>query len=349
VHDVICGKYSPDASRQQRNPSIDRRRFLCAATTGLMGAVAETSRATDSVRKALIAITFDLEMSRHYPTRENTEWDFQKGNLDEATKRYSVEAAKLARDLGGIIHFFLVGRVLEQADIEWLTRIAAGGHAIGNHTYDHVNLLADSPEKTQFRFQRAPWLVAGRTTEAVLRDNVRLTTVAMQQRANLKPNGFRTPGGFSNGLAGRPDLQQMLIDLGFDWISSKYPRHQSGVNGQPPSQDVYDDIVRAQQDAQPFIYPSGLVEIPMSPISDVGAFRSYRWKLPHFLKAVRLAVEWAIETGGVFDFLCHPSCMVVEDPEFQTVRMICDLVRAAGNRAEIVTLDRIAASVRKPT
>ena len=38
----------------------------------------------------------------------------------------------------------------------------------------------------------------------------------------------------------------------------------------------------AQEQAQPFAYPDGLVEIPMSPISDVGAFRTLkggRWVL----------------------------------------------------------------------
>ena len=34
-------------------------------------------------------------MSREYPQRGMMEWDFQKGNLDEATKKYSVAAAKL--------------------------------------------------------------------------------------------------------------------------------------------------------------------------------------------------------------------------------------------------------------
>ncbi len=344
----LIGTETPSRTSPRRSTDgLSRRGFLGAATAGAMAVAAGLSRGADAEKKARIAITFDLEMSRHYPTWDNTEWDYQKGNLDEPTKQYSVEAAQVAKDLGGVIHYFLVGRVLEQADIGWLREIAEGGHAIGNHTYDHVNLLAASPQKTQFRFQRAPWLVAGKTTEDVLRENVRLTTFAMQQRAGIKPNGFRTPGGFANGLADRPDLQQMLVDQGFDWVSSKYPRHQSGKTGEPPTQDVYDDIVRAQQEAQPFIYPSGLIEIPMSPISDVGAFRSRRWKLPHFLKAVRLAVEWAIETGGVFDFLCHPSCMVVEDPDFQTVRLICDLVRAAGDRAEVVTLDAIAASVSR--
>ena len=35
--------------------------------------------------------------------------------------------------------------------------------------------------------------------------------------------------------------------------------------------------VSAQAQAQPFVYPSGLVEVPMSPVSDVTAMRSGRW------------------------------------------------------------------------
>ena len=110
----------------------------------------------------------------------------------------------------------------------------------------------------------------------------------------------------------------------------------------PPTADVYEDIVAAQFKAQPFLYPSGLLEIPMSPISDITGFRTRFWKLDYFLKAIRLAVEWTIENRAVFDLLCHPSCLVVEDPEFKTIKMICDLVKEAGDRAEIVGLDTIA-------
>ena len=115
---------------------------------------------------------------------------------------------------------------------------------------------------------------------------------------------------------------------------------------QEPSPEVYADIVRAQAEAQPFVYPTGLVEIPMSPISDVGAFRSTYWKLDYFLKAVRMGVEWAIENRAVFDFLAHPSCLVVEDPKFETIKLICDLVEQSNGQAEIVGLDAIAERVR---
>ena len=86
----------------------------------------------------------------------------------------------------------------------------------------------------------------------------------------------------------------------------------------------------------------------MSPISDVGAFRTLLWKLDWFLEATRRSVEWAIQTGSVFDFLAHPSCLVIEDPEFQTIRLICDLVGRAGDRAAIVGLDAIAADIAQP-
>jgi alkaline phosphatase len=80
----------------------------------------------------------------------------------------------------------------------------------------------------------------------------------------------------------------------------------------------------------------------MSPISDVTAFRSNLWELSEFKKAIQVAIEWAIDNTAVFDFLCHPSCLVVEDPQHETLRMMCDIVKNAEARAEIVTMDKIA-------
>ena len=301
--------------------------------------------------RALIAMTLDLEMSAQYPRRGMTEWNYAKGNLDEATRQYAVEAARTAKEAGGLIHFFCVGRVLEQPSVDWLKQIAADGHPVGNHTYDHVYLLAKTPVECQFRFQRAPWLVEGKTVEQVLRENIRLTTIALKERAGIDVRGFRTPGGFADGLSGRPDLQQMLLDQGFAWVSSKYPRHATGEPKSEPTAAVYEDIVTQQQAAQPFVYPSGLVEVPMSPISDVNAFRSNDWKRAWFLEAIRRSVEWAIDTGGVFDFLAHPSCLVVEDPQFEAIQLICELVKKAGKCAAVVDLDTIArrAALRAPS
>ena len=327
-------------------PNVSRRRFLSAVAVGGIAAAAGWSASRAPKRKALVAITLDLEMSAEYPKRGMTEWNYRKGDLDADTKRYAVKAAEVAKARGGLIHFFAVGQTLEQEDVGWLKELAAAGHPIGNHTYDHVNLLATKPEDIQFRFRRAPWLIRGRTVAEVIEDNITTTTLALKERCGITPAGFRTPGGFHRGLKDRPDLQKMLLRRGFTWVSSLYPAHTCGVPKQQPGDAVYADIVRAQAAAQPFTYPTGLVEVPMSPVSDVTAFRAHFWKLDWFLKALRLAVAEAVRTGGAFDFLAHPSCLVVEDPTFEVVKLLCDLAKDAGEKAALADLNALAARGR---
>lgn len=340
-------------NRVRPRREISRREFAVQSiagvgTAGLAG-ITEAAPAlprerwcATNDRPAQIAITLDLEMSRHYPSWEHTHWDFEKGNLDAATKQYAVDAASRVRDHGGHIHFFVVGRVFEQENVDWLSGIVRDGHPVGNHTYDHVNVLATRPEDIQFRFRRAPWLIEGRTPRQVIADNIQLTNRALRERIGISPAGFRTPGGFQDGLRERRDVQELLQSFGFRWVSSLYPGHAMNSAGTPPDDAVLDSIVLRQQAAQPFAYPSGLVEVPMSPISDVSAFRTGRWSLDAFLEAIRRAVTWVIDHGAAFDFLAHPSCLVVADPSFRTIGLISDLVRQAGDRAVFADIDALA-------
>jgi peptidoglycan/xylan/chitin deacetylase (PgdA/CDA1 family) len=289
----------------------------------LLGTVA---MAAATNRAARIAITLDLEMSANFPTWDQTHWNYEKGNLDADTKEYASRAAAKVAEHGGRIHFFVVGRVFEQEDVSWLQGIAKAGHPIGNHTYDHVNVLARTPDEIQFRFRRAPWLIEGKGVEQVLEDNVRMTSAALRKRIGVEPAGFRTPGGFATGLSGRPDVQRMLMRQGFRWVSSQYVGHAPSLDG-----------------TQPFLYPeTELLEIPMSPVSDIGAFRNGRWTLDRFLETTRAGVEQAIEHGAVFDFLGHPSCLLATDPSMKTIDLICRVVTKARERARLVTLDDIA-------
>jgi hypothetical protein len=322
---------------------LHRRDLLKAtAAAGALPWLAPRRAAAGEPRQALVAITFDLEMSRNFPRREDTHWDYEKGNLDEATKAYSLAAGRRVKERGGAIHYFVVGRVLEQESVAWLEELVKAGHPAGNHTYDHVNVKAQRPEEAQLRFQRAPWLVHGKTVREVIEDNVRLAALAMKARLGIDPVGFRTPGGFNDGLADRTDLQQMLLAQGYKWVSSKYPAHPLGEPGKEPGEDILRAIVAAQAASQPFRYASGLVEVPMSPVSDVTAFRAGRWQLESFLRAIDAALSWVIEHGAVFDFLAHPSCLGIVDPALRTIDLICDRVAQAGERARIVTLDSLA-------
>lgn len=323
-----------------------RRKFLGATVgTGLASGLLSSARAWSVPAEndqALIAITLDLEMSRNFPEWNDTHWDYEKGNLNEAAKAYTVEACRRVKRAGGVLHCFSVCRVFEQENVDWLQEIVKEGHPVGNHTYDHVNVLATRLEDVQFRFKRAPWLVASRSPAEVIRDNIRLAAAAMKTRLGVAPVGFRTPGGFAEGLRTRPDVRRLIRDEGYPWVSSLYPPHMPAAPGVEPDGKFFDNLMKAQAAAQPFRYPDGLIEIPMSPISDIGAFRTGRWRLEWFLEAVRLAVGWAIERRAVFDFLAHPSCLGVVDPKFETIDLICDLVRKAGDRARIVGLETIA-------
>ena len=327
-----------------------RREFLSASALATAGiflkrpVLAQQPETSGPGRISLVAISLDLEMARNFPKWEDTHWDYEKGNLNEETKKYAVEAARRVKARGGVIHFFLVARALEQENVDWLKEIIRMGHSVGNHTYDHVYLLATKPEEIQYRFTRAPWLIEGKSPAEVIRENIRLASEAIKRRLGAPPVGFRAPGGFADGLTNRPDIQKMLLDLGFKWASTKYPAHPNSEPGTPPSAPVFEGIVKAQAAAQPFVYPSGLIEVPMSPISDIGAFRNGRWKLDDFLKATRLNLEWVIANRVVFDFLAHPACLYAMDPEFKTIDMICDLVKRAGSAARVVNLEQIVES-----
>lgn len=339
---------------------LSRRQFLTGAIAANLASQRrsrEEPARTQKPARALIAITIDLEMARHYPTWDQTHWDYEKGNLDASAKSYALEAASRARKSGAVIHYFVVGRVFEQENIDWLKEIAQMGHSVGNHTYDHVNIRAKRLDAIQLRFRRAPWLIHGKKPLEVIADNILMTSLALRERVGIEPSGFRSPGGFPEGLTGYPEVQQLLLSQGFRWASTQYVAHPTGAPGYvphfteertaEPAQDVYDAILQAQMRSQPFAYPSGLIEIPMCPVSDLVAFRTGRWRLPHFLKAIREVVQQAIERGLVFVFLGHPSCLSVTDPGFETLEMICDLVGQAGEKAEIVDLETVARQIRQ--
>jgi len=335
-------------------PEISRRRFLAGASAAgaalaQAGTLFSGEPAADVAAdpdKALIAITLDLEMSRHYPTWDVMHWDYEKGNLNEPAKQYTLEACRRVKAKGGLLQSFVVGRVFEQENVDWLKEIVREGHPVGNHTYDHVNVWATRAEDLQFRFQRAPWLIAGKTPGEVILENIRLTGAAMQTRIGVAPLGFRTPGGSAAGLIGRPDVQQMVLDSGFTWVSSM--AKSVPIEPENPTDDDFRRVAEAQKDSQPFVYPSGLVEIPMSPLGDVASFRreKEKWKIADFLKMIDRAVAWTIEHRAVFDLLGHPSIMYVEDPEFRAYELICDMVNQSGDRAAIVGLDTIARRVK---
>src|SRR5215212_860776 len=91
-----------------------------AAGIAACGFAAPARAQSRKPQAAQVAITLDLEMARNFPTWNETRWDYEKGNLSDELKSYALEAAKRVNAAGGVIHFFLVARALEQENVDWL-------------------------------------------------------------------------------------------------------------------------------------------------------------------------------------------------------------------------------------
>ena len=120
--DTIWKSASCVLRRQFRGIKLpSRRKFLGTLATASAGAIAGRAWAAAEAEpdfprydKAQIAITLDLEMSRNFPNWEDSHWDYEKGNLNQEAKDYTVEACRRVKERGGLIHTFVVGQVLHR-------------------------------------------------------------------------------------------------------------------------------------------------------------------------------------------------------------------------------------------
>ena len=187
-----------------------------------------------------------------------------------------------------MLHCFAVGRVFEQEDVGWLKGIVAGG-----------------PPRRQPHLrprQRAGDAPGGHPVPLPARTLAHRGPGSRRRDPRQRPAGHRGHEGAAGPRAGRlphprrlrrrparparraGDAPRAGLRLGQQPLPA--PTRRPG-RWRSPAPRPTTSIVRAQAEAQPFAYPDGLIEVPMSPISDIGAFRTGRWRLDWFLKAVR--------------------------------------------------------------
>ena len=115
------------ADPEHRACGLSRRKFLLGAVAGATAALQAAEKDRELQGKALIAITLDLEMLRNFPTWEMTHWDYEKGNLNDEAKGYTVEACRRVKSYGGVLHNFAVGQVFEHEKRRVAERDRRGG------------------------------------------------------------------------------------------------------------------------------------------------------------------------------------------------------------------------------
>ena len=128
--------------------------------------------------------------------------------------------------------YFVVGQVFEQTGYHLAEEPLRPGRTSGGQP--HLRPCQRESETARrhpsFGLSRArTWLIEGKKPHEVIRENVRLTSVAAtEDPAGNRPGQLPHAGGFSEGLSDRPDVQLMLRKMGFSWVSSKYPAHPLG-------------------------------------------------------------------------------------------------------------------------
>jgi peptidoglycan/xylan/chitin deacetylase (PgdA/CDA1 family) len=286
-----------------------------------------------------VSLTFDIEMCTNFPYWSDV-WDHRKGAIDEQTRLHIGKLAHVAEELGARFQWFVLGAAVEADDIEYLQRLVADGHAVGNHTYHHVNVKAQRFEDLQVVYNREPARLQGAATpHDVTADEVSVTSDLIEHRLGVRPQGFRTPGGFGNGLQDAPAVQHLLNEHGFAYCSSHY---DCPLPIEKPFEwsVMEEGVGESLRSLQPYRYPNGLPEIPMAGISDIHAYRVRDLDRGEFTRLLEHGVEVAARENLIFSILMHPAVQASRDPHCDTVKRLVDKTVSMGG--EVVTNDEIA-------
>jgi peptidoglycan/xylan/chitin deacetylase (PgdA/CDA1 family) len=142
-----------------------------------------------------LVVCFDFEGSFGMPMQAAYD-------LEPATEQ--ILQALAERDARAV--FFVVGRLVEEAP-QVVQALAAGGHEIGLHGYEHDDMAG-------YDAARLTWV------------EQRLGSVcdSLEQLIGRRPTGFRAPYLLGPHFY-RADLYQGLRELGFTWVSNRELRY----------------------------------------------------------------------------------------------------------------------------
>jgi hypothetical protein len=202
-------------------------------------------------------------------------WSWTPGDSDAAAAQYLANVAAQAESAGFGLQLFVTGEVLAQP-CEWLAGLSAAGHAVDLAIGGGRSLLGDDRDGARAELSRT----------------IRLFREVLGQA----PAGLRAVGGHSEGLLGRADLQQMILDVGLGFVSTVY-----ATRAPAGEYDVFADrnACMIMKHQQPRRYPTGLLEIPMSGYSDRSFLDELGRPLAAWIQHLRSCLDFAYDMGGL--------------------------------------------------
>lgn len=254
--------------------------------------------------KPIASLSLDLDNQWSYmKTHGDAGWESFPSYLDIVVPR--VLAFLKERNLK--ITFFIVGQdaALEK-NHEALRSIAAAGHEIGNHSFNHE-----------------PWLHL--YSKEDLMEEFDKTETALGHVSSIRPTGFRGPG-----YSLSPTVLEVLAERGYQYDCSTLPTHigplarayyffkspQMSDDERDKRKKLFGKFTDGFQSLKPYLWDVGgtsLVEIPVTtlPLFKVPIHASYIIYLSTFSKILartywRIAVEMCRLTNTQMSLLLHP-------------------------------------------
>lgn len=244
--------------------------------------------------RAVIALGWDCEMIGDYADTNAT--GQTHGHLDDRVISYMLDLATIAEQAELRLQYFILGQTFEQP-VGFLRDLADRGHALDQHTYDHLSLLAEDQDEV------------GR--------QIAQTNALFEEHLGFRPRGVRGPGGYAQALHDHPATAEMLGAAGLDFVSCHY-----ATKSPAGKYDVFADknAYMIMKHHQPRSYPAGLLEIPISGYSDRHFFDSLGRDLGAWIRHLQDCLDFAYDMGGLlYAPALHPDTHSRHDPGLQAL------------------------------
>ncbi|MBL7201206.1 MAG: polysaccharide deacetylase family protein [Anaerolineae bacterium] len=249
-------------------------------------------------------------------------YDTERFEEPSVTPHFLSKVSQIHREYQVPCTLFLVGKVIEAAADDIKPLVGDPLFDLQQHSYSHKpfkSYVIDFRGVPDEEIQNLEWL-RGRPKVVVHRglsleeieEQVTKTQECLRSYLGIEDNrGLTCPFAYYQGLLDRPEITDLLYDLGIRFVRS-WGRDSRGWNPTP-------------FDVQPFFYTAhghdDMLEIPIQGWHDT------LWKAQHgwtnvggYVAMLKGALDEVLEHDYTWSFLAHDWSSIREDPEMSGIR-----------------------------
>lgn len=248
----------------------------------------------------------------------------------EITGRFLKKAGEIHRTLKVPCTMFLVGKTLEKNinSCQDLTKDELIDFQ--QHTYSHV-LLKTVVQERQGKID----LIKGGSLSQI-EEEIKKANGLVKKYLNIECIGLRGPWGYYRGLSDRPDILEILYNLGIRFTST-YARNKK-------------DFQPVDFEVQPFWYsPQGfddMLEVPVQGWQDVYLRSKYGGaNLDAYLKHIKKELDYILEHNLVWGYCQHDWTSIMNDSDMSMTRQIIEYALKKG--IEIISYGKYYSKERR--